>query len=166
MTSIHHFYLVIFGIYLIFAFIFFLTWMMFDIVEIRIKLLNYVRSVFNGSFGYMTLPFPETKLAYRHKQIIWNISSSYSKDLHPCSVFFFSLWKNLWLLKQEYLISAHIYTPCSCWQVYGPPPRFLLGWWFWCSLPARRHLCTGNALKKTKKLLIIYWRKVCNNYLE
>lgn len=44
--------------------------MMFDIVEVRIKLLNYVRSVVNGSFGYMTLPFPETKLAYRHIQII------------------------------------------------------------------------------------------------
>lgn len=70
--------------------IFFLTWMMFDIVELRIKLLNYIRSVLNGPLSYMTLPFPETKLAHKHKQIIWNISSSYSMDLCPYSIYIFS----------------------------------------------------------------------------
>lgn len=132
-------------------FFFFLTWMMFDIVELRIKLLNYIRSVLNGPLGYMTLPFPETKLAHKHKQIIWNISSSYSMDCALTLYIYFPLWKHPWLLKQEYFMRAHIYTPCSCWQVYVPPPRFLLGWWFWCSLPAKCHPCivnAGNALKR------------------
>lgn len=125
---------------------------MFDIVEFRIKLLNYIRSVLNGPLSYMTLPFPETKLAHKHI----NKSFETFPPVIPwiCTLIlsiFFPLWKHPWLLKQEYFMRAHIYTPCSCWQVYVPPPRFLLGWWFWCSLPAKCHPCivnAGNALKE------------------